>query len=161
MKNYFKILSLLSIATLLVVTSCKKEEDTKSLSDYLTAGNWKVTAMTINPGIDIEGIVITDFYSLMMENCSKDDFMKFNSNGTLIEDEGSLKCDPEDPQTETSNWTLNEDTRILTITYSGGDSETITLVSINETTFVASTTMTEDFNSGPIEYTMTITLTLQ
>jgi len=161
MKNYFKILSLLSIATILVVSSCKKEEDSKSLSDYLTAGNWKVTAMTINPGIDFQGTVITDYYSLNTEDCSKDDFMKFNADGTLIEDEGSIKCNPDDPQTVTSNWTLNENTSVLSITYPDGDSESITIVSINETTFVVSNTITEDFGSGSNEYTLNITLTLQ
>ncbi len=162
MKKYSKILSLLTLLLLFVVSSCNKEEETKSLSAYLTAGNWKVTAMTVSPGIEYGGAIITDFYSLMTEDCSKDDWIKFNTNGSITEDEGTLKCDDDDPQQTTNgSWTLNESTSTLTISYPGETSEMITIVSINETTMVVNSTMTEDFKSDTVVYIVTMTFKLQ
>ena len=160
MKNYFKVLSMMAIALLVVMTSCKKDEETKTDQDYLTAGNWKVTGMEISPGIEVPGFgTVTDFYQYV-EACTKDDLLRFNTDGVLIEDEGATKCDADDPQTTSDGtWTLVGTT--LTISYPNEDPEAATLVSINSSTMVTSVQETIDLGFGPNTVTATITMTLQ
>lgn len=171
MKNYFKVFSIITFALLIGLSSCKKDEENETLTnkDYLISGNWQVTGTVLNPGIELQpGIVITDVYDMLVEPCSKDDLMTFNANGTITEDEGATKCDPDDPQTVTDGtWTLSEDGNTLTISYpdeQGGepDVSTITIISINATTFVGTSQESIDLGDGPIwSGTMTITLTLK
>ena len=69
MKTLFKFFGLISLFTLLFFGSCSKNETedppAKTTTELLTAGFWKTTAMTIDPGVNIGGTVITDFYSQM------------------------------------------------------------------------------------------------
>jgi hypothetical protein len=49
-----------------------------------------------------------------MEACQRDDLFIFSKDGTLIIDEGSTKCDPDDPQQESSTWSFqNNESRIV------------------------------------------------
>ncbi len=163
MKNYFKLFSMLAIASIFVLSSCeKKSDDNKTTTDYLTAGNWKVTGMTVSPGIEVMGITITDIYEYFLEPCTKDDLIKFNLDGTVTDDEGATKCDPDDPQTSNDGtWTLTNDDKTITIMYPGEDPAPATIVSINGSTLVVSAPLDMDFGLGTTGYTATITMTLQ
>jgi hypothetical protein len=162
MGNPIKFLSLLAIATIFVLSACKKDETTKSPTEYLTAGNWKVTGMTINPGIEVEGIVITDIYTFGVQDCTKDDLIKFNADGSVTEDEGATKCSSDDPQTTTDGtWTLSADAKTLTITYPDDEPAPATIVSLNESKLVVTSVLIADFGYGETNYTATITMTLQ
>ena len=163
MKNYFKMFAMLAIASIFALSSCeKKSDDAKSTKDYLTAGNWKVTAMTVSPGIEVMGITITDIYQYLIEPCTKDDLIKFNVDGTVTDDEGAIKCDPDDPQTsDDGTWTLTNDDKTITILYPGEDPAPATIVSINGSTLVVSAPLDMDFGLGTTAYTATITMTLQ
>lgn len=163
MKFNLRTIGLLSFAFMLTIAACKKDDDTPATpttKEYLTAGNWKVTAMTIDPGVDFNGTLFTDFYS-MMPTCSKDDLMLFNVNGTVTDDEGATKCDPDDPQTQTDGtWALSSDNKTLTVTYPD-DTVVLTISTINGTTIVGTYSMVEDFGDGDVTYLVTITFTLQ
>jgi len=163
MKNYFKMFSMLVVASLFVLSSCEKKSDPiKSTTDYLTAGNWKVTGMTVSPGIDVMGVVITDIYQYMLEDCTKDDLIRFNTDGTVTEDEGATKCDPDDPQTTNDGtWTLTDNDKTLTVMYPNEDPAPATIVSINGTTLVVTAPLSLDFGIEKSGYTTTITMTLQ
>ena len=163
MKNYFKLFSMLAIASIIVLSSCEKNDDeTKSTTDYLTAGNWKVTGMTVSPGIEVMGITITDLYQYLIEDCTKDDLIKFNVDGTVTDDEGATKCDPDDPQTtDDGTWTLTNDDKTITITYPDEDPAPATIVSINGSTLVVSAPLDMDLGLGTTGYAATITMTLQ
>lgn len=162
MKNYFKIISIIIISGLVVFTSCKKDNEENTPSDYLTSGTWKVTGTTINPGIEFNGIVITDIYNLFIEDCTKDDLITFEADGTLIEDEGPTKCDPDDPQTTNDGkWSISEDGKTMTLTYPDDDPQVANVVSISESTLVISTSLNQDFGIGLSNYTATITMTKQ
>ena len=163
MKNYLKIISLFVIVFAIALTSCKKEEiTTKTPTEYLTAGNWKVTGMTINPGIEVLGVVVTNIYALGVQDCTKDDLITFNTDGKLTEDEGPTKCDPDDPQTTNDGtWTLSDDGKTLTILYPGDDPEIATITTLNGTNLIITSTLIEDFGLGTNTYTATITMTLQ
>ena len=163
MKKSFKYLSVLLIVFSFVASSCNKDDDsdnqpTKSTKEYLTAGNWKTTAMTISPGISFGGVTITDFFA-QTPACSKDDLILFNSNGTITDDEGPTKCDPNDPQTTTEgSWSLNSDNTILTISYPGEDAISLTITGISDTNLTGTYTMIEDFGGGLVTYTITISM---
>jgi hypothetical protein len=163
MKNYFKVFSMLVVASIFVLSSCeKKSDETKSTTEYLTAGNWKVTGMTVDPGFEFSGIIITDIYKNLMEDCTKDDLIKFNIDGTVTDDEGATKCDPDDPQTtDDGTWTLTNDDKTITIMYPGEDPAPATIVSINGSTLVVSAPLDMDFGLGTTGYTATVTMTLQ
>ncbi len=66
-------------------------------------------------------------------------------------------------KTTTGTRDLNENSNTISITYPEGGTETLTIVSINETNLVVTNTISEDFDfdSVPTEYTYTATLTLQ
>lgn len=165
MKNYLKTFALLSFVLLVTISACKKdEEDTatpKTATEYLTAGFWKTTSITINPGVNFGGTVITDFYAQMLP-CSKDDITRFNANGTITDDEGATKCDVNDPQTTTDGtWVLSADNSSITITYPGDVPMTMVVGTLNATTFVGTYTLIEDFGSGPLTYAFTVTMVLQ
>lgn len=101
MKNYALIL-LLAAAT--VITSCSKDDDdnksggsggtTASNTSKLCNKNWKMTSLKLNGFETISSL----------DTCDLDDFIRFNTDNTYIEDEGATKCDPTDPQTLTGNW---------------------------------------------------------
>jgi len=100
---------------------CKKEEGKPATAQtkiqLLTANNWTLTALVAStpgvPDLNMFGFV---------ENCNKDNFIKFNTNFSFVTDEGATKCDPTDPQTETDIWSFgpSESTIIM-----DGDSQKI------------------------------------
>ncbi len=150
-----------------IFTACKKDENddsstsTKTVKEYLTAGYWKVTGMTIDPGLNFGGTVITDFYS-QMPDCQKDDLTKFNSDGSITDDEGATKCNPNDPQTTNDgSWVLSSDNASVTISYPNEDPMTVTIITLNDNTLKGTYTMVEDLGGGPLTYTFTITMTRQ
>jgi hypothetical protein len=123
MKNKMKKTTLLGIAliaTFAFFTSCSKDSTTTTTTtpetntQKLVGKNWFMSAAIMNPGIpDGTGGTITDFYALM-EDCSKDDFMNFNANGTYISDEGLTMCDSTSAQTTPGTWKFtNNETNIL------------------------------------------------
>lgn len=109
------------VAFALLFTACKKDDD-KPLTreQILTSGKWKVTAITVDPAINFNGVMITDFYnSAFYPDCVKDNFSTFNANGTVIDDEGPTKCSTSDPQNVSGTWVFNSDKTIITLTYRG------------------------------------------
>jgi len=88
----------------------------------------------------------------MMEDCEKDDTNKFNTDKTVVTDEGATKCDSSNPQKTTSTWSFNADETVLTIT---DDGDVITLSILELTDKVLKLKSTETFDSET--YTATIT----
>lgn len=167
MKLYSLRLGILLLGLTVVFSACKKNEDddndtpSKTNKEYLTAGFWKTTGMTIDPGVNVFGTVITDIFE-QWEDCEKDDLIKFNSDGSITDDEGATKCDTNDPQTQNDGtWVMSSDNKSVTIDYPDEDPITVDITSINDQTFKGSYTAVEDFGSGPITYTYTVTMKRQ
>ena len=111
-----------------------------------------MTAESISPAINVNGTLITDFYS-QEPSCTKDDLAKLNSNGTYTLEEGLTKCSANDPQVyETGTWTLNSDETVLVMTSSG----VVTNAKIQELT-ATKLVITEEETINGIKYTLTIT----
>jgi hypothetical protein len=110
--------------------------------------------MTISPGIDIGGTVITDFYAQFVEPCDKDDLVKYDGNKTGVYDDGTVKCDPKDPQTTNFTWSFD-----LSETKITEDGETYDIDELTETTLKYSFIVDgEDFGGTPgIKHKVTVT----
>ncbi|HZK93946.1 MAG TPA: lipocalin family protein [Prolixibacteraceae bacterium] len=117
----FKYLFLLVIALTIAVASCKKDEVTKSKKELLTAKQWKFLSRKTNGVADV------------INNCEKDDFTIFSSNGTYTWNPTTVKCDPS--QTiQTGTWTLSSDEKTLSV-----DGDEATIVELTESRLVVST----------------------
>ncbi len=90
------------------LTSCKKEEPikAKTKTELLCASSWKIYEITVNPGVEVAGTVVTDLFALL-EPCLQDDTYRYNNNGTGLHDEGPTKCIVSDPQSTPLTWTFN------------------------------------------------------
>src|SRR5512135_3342589 len=98
---------LLTVLTLLLLTlliSCQSDNETKSGKEILTSNSWKISAHIID-GVEME-----------LEECVRDDYMTFETNGTYTDFRGPLKCPGEIQIDVTGTWTLSEDEKVLTLT---------------------------------------------
>lgn len=160
MKKAFQLLPILALVFSLSFVSCSSDDDgddnpSKTTSEYLTSGSWKVSAMTIDPGLNFGGVVITDFFA-QIPACTQDDLTNFQSDGTVVFDEGATKCNPNDPQTTSGTWTLASDNKTMTVKEPGEEDLVITISSINDTGMTGTFTMEEDFGAGMATYTITV-----
>lgn len=111
--NYQKIIS--GILILIGFLSCKGDDEPGSQKEkMLTGKNWKLIAAESDPPIFAGGQSISDVYGVM-PSCAKDDLTKFDSDGSVLFDEGPSKCEATDPQTETSTWSFNSDKTSMTV----------------------------------------------
>jgi hypothetical protein len=106
MKNIFLLLGMAA-----ALGACKKSDDSPSTSrtELLTAKNWRLSTVSATVG----GLPVPSSY--ILQDCTKDDFYKFNADKTLIQDAGAIKCSTSDPQTLAGTWSLNGDQSKLTI----------------------------------------------
>jgi len=107
---------LLAIFPLVAIVSCDKGDgpttNTKSKAEMLTTGTWKITAIASDN--DGNGSYESDVY-LLFPACLKDNFYTFKSGGALDMDEATVKCDPSDPQINTTSWLLSQNDTRLTL----------------------------------------------
>jgi hypothetical protein len=140
-------LKLVAAALLLAVTACDKDKDSSpnpaASENHLIDKNWQMSAMTVSPAMETEAGPLSDLYA-WLPPCSKDDFLRFEKNGTFKGDEGASKCEEEDPQT-TSNgtWTLTESNKKLTMV-EDGETQTFTVVNLSKEELKLSLQETED-----------------
>lgn len=126
----------LSIITLLIINAqgCTKETIekvpvSKSTKELLQANEWVMTAYTTHPGIIISGDTVTDVFS-QVADCDKDGFVKFTNYDTIIYNNGTIKCLPNEPKATYTRYTLNNDTSMTE--YYPSFSIDYTIKSINE-----------------------------
>ena len=153
MKNFKTIIACLAIATV-TFSGCKKDKD-DSNTDKLTDKNWKVTALTVDPPLNVGGTLVSNVYS-QIPACNQNDLTIFKDNGSVTFDEGVTKCDPADPQSTQGTWTWNTNETILSIT-NDGDTDSYNVSSLSNDAMVASYT---DNSFGIVE-TYTVTYTKQ
>jgi hypothetical protein len=127
MKN-FNLISRVLILNLLTLTvllsACKKDDQVPTKTELLTKGVWKMTAYTVDPEFaifDNNGNMTgtTNDMFATMEDCEKDDTNKFNTDKTMVADEGATKCDSSNPQMTSMVWSFNADETALNISDDG------------------------------------------
>lgn len=156
-----KMLLLLALSLTVVLSACKKdkEDDPKTKTDLLTASNWKMTASTVSPEMEVyddEGNIIGmsgDEFA-QMEPCFKDDLTRFNTNFTVTFDEGATKCDDSDPQSVTGTWAFKSNETMLSVT-EDGYTQDVSILELTSTTLKLQYTDSWDSET----YTFTITFT--
>ena len=106
-----KTFQLLFLAVLFIAAfSCTKKDEVKpSKTSILTAKPWILTK------VEAAGINVTDAY---LDDCDKDDTEKFNTDHTIYENIGTVKCDKDDVNS-TGQWSLKENDTVLSITFFG------------------------------------------
>jgi len=159
-KNQIKTLLIVLLSGMILAgAGCKKDDNTKTNKDKLVGVNWKITAMTVSPAVEIGGVSYSDLFSFLPD-CSRDDLTKFNSDGTANFDEGPTKCDSGDPQTTYGTWSLNADQTVLTVTSDDIPSDN-TILELTDSAMKVSYVSVEDLGSGLISYTTTVTFAKQ
>lgn len=161
-KNYLVRSLILGLVLMIGFSSCSKDDGADDSStpatktDILTAHLWKLKSAKVSPGVTdpILGITIDDF-TAFMEACDRDDTFEFNADGTVIADEGATKCDSSDPQSESGNWSFqNDETSILIIV--GTDSQALNIDELETGNFVGSQTIDDLLGDG-VSRTITFT----
>lgn len=135
--------------------SCKKDDDdnnntpAKTKTEILTSHAWKVNSWTIDPPYDNGDGTFTSDRLADMEACDKDNFITFQADGKLLYDEGTQKCDPDDPQTDPGTWALLDNETKMSI-----DGLTLNVKSFEENKIE----LTDSFEEDGTTYNETITL---
>ena len=139
---------LLSLIVALIVaftfSSCDKEDENpvQSKTDLLTGSTWQLTGFTVNPPYNFNGTPISDLYAQF--NCFSDNLIKFEKNGTMKQEAGTLKCFNGEPETIQGSWIFNTSETVITTTATGFDPSSYTVVELSGTTFKCSEQETED-----------------
>jgi hypothetical protein len=100
MKKLYKV----AILLIALFPSCKDETTNEEL---LTDSGWVVTAITVDPPVVVNNVVISDYYSQLYDY-DKDNILRFRTDGTFESDEGALKEHPSDPQFQYGEWRFTE-----------------------------------------------------
>lgn len=137
----FAVLLFMSIA---IVTSCNKDEDDDPVvapnnTSLLTAHEWILTNVTLP--FPLNGINAWD----SMPACEKDNYYKFNIDGSGYVDHAVLICDTALPQREDYQWMWkdNETTIEIPAGNLGGEDIIFEKVKVTATTMTAKTEWTE------------------
>jgi hypothetical protein len=119
--------SLPMLLLIMALAACTKEEEVvapnPSKTDLLTAKSWRLTALTslaITNGFG----TTTDHYATQA-SCTRDDFMSFKRDKSVVFDEGSITCFPNAPQTTTSQWEWQDNETVLAYVTSNGFTGTV------------------------------------
>ena len=112
MKHYSTYLFALYL--IVIAAGCTKKSDPApapvlSKTELLTAHNWRKTGLTYN-----DGTHGTMDYFFTVPLCDRDNFLHFNPNNTVIEDEGATKCNANNPQSATYPWAFSNNETQLT-----------------------------------------------
>lgn len=141
MKKQLGFLFVLIAANFFIYSSCNKTDynppPQKTKTELITQSSWRFKSATVNGG-DI---------SPSLQACQKDNIMTFTVALTGTVDEGLLKCNTSDPQSNPFTWSFAASETMLHISavlFTGGSSD-FTLVSLTETELVAS----QPFSVGP------------
>jgi len=102
-----KLLYLLPLAVLLA--DCKKDEKIEPLQ--LTNKRWRLADLTVTSEVLP---VPANVYDTYIKDCSKDDYMFYSNDSTVVYDDGELHCDPTQPQQISGVWRFRENnTKLL------------------------------------------------
>jgi len=119
------------------LSACKKESQTTpspSKTELLTAKNWRLTAYTSTVTVtgNSSSTNTGNIYALLSA-CQKDNFFKFNTDKTLVEDEGSIVC-INTPQKTSYTWEFSSDQTRLLVTSPVSTDDFGTITELSSTT---------------------------
>ncbi len=103
-----KFLPFILIAVL-GLTNCKKDKSTST--EILVSKTWKKALNDKNTATNPTGTVIYSSF----QNCEVDDTFNFGTDGKLLVNNGSVKCDQNETQNVTQTYSINRSTKELII----------------------------------------------
>lgn len=133
--NYLVLIT----SSVLIWTACSKENSipaAKTTKELLIAHNWVMSAYTVFP-VTINGKdTISDFYAELAD-CDKDGYVRFTNNDTIIYDNGTVKCLPNEKQDSRSKYVIVGNG--FKEFFSAKDSLTYSIVTLNDNLLVYTT----------------------
>jgi hypothetical protein len=140
MKNYIvKLTGILTLALLVIVSSCSKNDEPSASKAQMIARNWKQTDLLASQA----GTPAVSVFDTFFEPCNKDDIWQFKSDGTYTVVEGASKCDAADPDTVTTGtWQLTDNDTKIIIDDASEPAQTLNIVELTSTSFKLSGTET-------------------
>jgi len=158
-----KYISCVALAGLVMFAACSKKNDPAPLTPeqlIVTPKGWVITAITVNPAVQIPGLLpITDVFA-SQEPCEKDNITFFTADSKYKVDEGASKCDPSDTQIQDQGtWSFNPAKTIITIDSNDGFSEVITIAELSASTFKGTFQGVVPETGTATVYTFTVTFT--
>ncbi|PHX92493.1 MAG: hypothetical protein CK532_02570 [Flavobacteriales bacterium] len=106
--------------TLFTLGACKKEKspvEVPTTSELICGNYWQLYSMPIEPPLDlIGGVKLTDYFTQTLNDCDKDNYVKYRDNNNLktyVNYAGILKCDPLDKDSTIGVWSLSADGKII------------------------------------------------
>jgi len=112
MKNALKTAVSLLLVCAFAIVGCKKDDP--SPTEILTAGTcWK---MTLLEGFDTANNL---WVAVPIEDCDADNCFTFKADQSFSVEDGTAKCNPDDPQTSTGTWSLSDDGKKLSLSDAG------------------------------------------
>ena len=151
MRKQLAFLNIAFIASILVLSSCQKEDNIpvpKTKTQLLSQSSWRFKNATAS-GTDI---------SASLPACQKDNIITFAAAGTGTLDEGATKCNAPDPQTTSLTWSFLSGETVLRVSIAlfSGTGNDFTLISLTETELVVSILYTP-----PVGPSITVIITFQ
>lgn len=101
---------LLAAAASLFLASCEDNTPAPQNTEVLLTKTWKRGTQDKNPSSNPTN---ASFY--LVPNCEQDDTFKFAADGTVLINQGAIKCNQNEPQTVSQSYSINRTTKELRI----------------------------------------------
>lgn len=133
MKKQIVLLTTVFFAAIFTLFSCQSDDNLpvlKTKTQLLTQGPWKYSS-AVRDGVNLDPFLLP---------CQKDNTTTLAAAGTGTTDEGPLKCNPADPQSNSFTWTFQSGETMLSTSAAliPGGTTTSTIVTLSETQLVLS-----------------------
>lgn len=123
------------VLILLMFFACSNEHDEESNINLLVSENWTLSAVEVDPSIDIGSTTIDDIYgSAIFPDCLKDDELELNSDGTYIIHNGERMCDSNN-MGQTGLWEFTEDENQVVLNQNTDSAQYLKIVELTENHF--------------------------
>ncbi|MBK7809792.1 MAG: lipocalin family protein [Saprospiraceae bacterium] len=113
----FKFLLFILLASIIIPSCSKDDNDSKSNTDLLTSAPWKYVDFKV-AGMSL------------LEDCQRDDIITFSKDFNSVFNPGTMKCDPSEV-IEAGTWSFSADEKSLII-----DGDSATIASLTSTSLV-------------------------
>ncbi|MBN2273289.1 MAG: hypothetical protein JXK95_03065 [Bacteroidales bacterium] len=103
---------LLVFLFILLLPACEKDKDL-TRTEIITQKPWILTASTVNPALETDYGLISDFFAIYPD-CLRDDIWVFKTTGSFTKEEGVSRCNQSDPTVwDVGTWSFSSDETVL------------------------------------------------